>query len=266
MMSPESRMEVTMMKVKNLSFAYDVQGKNVIQDVNFTIPAGKVTTFMGANGSGKSTLFQLMTKNLVPKSGVVQYQNTDITQIPYKKFAKVAAIVHQNNTIASEISVEQLVSYGRTPYASAFGTLKKADYEIIEWAMELMGVYDYRTRQVTDLSGGQRQRVWIAMALAQKTDLLFLDEPTTYLDIRYQLDLLHQIEKLNKELGLTVVMVLHDINHAIYFSDHVIGLKNGEVILSGEPKKVITQESIEALYGVSLEIIERNEKKIVLNV
>ena len=171
--------------------------------------------------------------------------------------------MHQNNTAASDITVERLISYGRTPYLPIMGTMRKEDHEVVEWAMETMEVEAYRDKQVMDLSGGQRQRVWIAMALAQKTKILFLDEPTTYLDIRYQIELLEKIKMLNRKYGITVIMVLHDINHAIYYSDYIIGLKDGQVELSGEPEQVISTESIHALYGIELEVMEWQNKKIV---
>lgn len=254
------------MEVKNLSFSYDKRGTRILNNVSFTIAPGKITTFMGANGSGKSTLFQLMTKNLIPDRGKVVHQEKNIQNIGYKEFARIAAIVHQNNTAASDITVEQLIAYGRTPYLSVLGTMRKEDHEIVEWAMEVMEVADYRSRSVMGLSGGQRQRVWIAMALAQKTELLFLDEPTTYLDIRYQIELLEKIRQLNKEFGITVIMVLHDINHAIYYSDAVVGLKDGSVKFFGEPEEVITSESIYGLYGIHLDVLQVENKKIVLTV
>lgn len=254
------------MEVKNLSFSYDKKHTKTLNDVSFKIPKGKITTFMGANGSGKSTLFQLMTKNLVPDRGRVLCQGKNIQGIRQKDFAKLAAIVHQNNTAASDITVERLVSYGRTPHMSVLGTMRKEDHEITDWAMEVMGVEKYRDRSVMGLSGGQRQRVWIAMALAQKTKILFLDEPTTYLDIRYQIELLEKIQMLNRQFGITVIMVLHDVNHAIYYSDYVIGLKEGHIEFFGEPDKIISKESIYSLYGIELDVIQVEEKKIVLTV
>ena len=254
-----------MMEVKKLSFAYE-RGKKIIDKVSFSIPEGKITTFMGANGSGKSTLFQLMTKNLQPGRGKIFCDGKNIRTMKQKEFARLAAIVHQNNTASSDITVEKLISYGRTPYLPVLGTMRKEDHEIMEWAMDVMDVSEYRDRSVMDLSGGQRQRVWIAMALAQKTKLLFLDEPTTYLDIRYQLELLDKIRELNREYGITVVMVLHDINHAIYYSDYIIGLKKGQIVLQGEPEQVISSESIHALYGIDLEVIRQGGRKYVLTV
>lgn len=255
-----------MIQVNHLAFSYNNKQGNVLKDISFQIPEGKITTVMGANGCGKSTLFQLMVKNLMPDQGKIYYRETDIHKMRQKDFARAAAIVHQNNTVLSEISVEQLVSYGRTPHLSVLGTLRKEDHEIIDWAIEVMEIEKYRNRRIMDLSGGQRQRVWIAMALAQKTELLFLDEPTTYLDIRYQIELLNKIQWLNQEFGITVVMVLHDINHAIYYSDYIIGLKDGHIAVEGEPAKVITPESIDSIYGIRLEMVQAAGKNIVLNV
>lgn len=255
-----------MIEVNHLAFSYNKKQGNVLKDISFQIPEGKITTVMGANGCGKSTLFQLMVKNLMPDRGKIYYRKTDIHKMRQKDFARVAAIVHQNNTVLSEITVEQLVSYGRTPHLSVLGTLRKEDHEIIDWAIEVMEIEKYRDRRIMDLSGGQRQRVWIAMALAQKTELLFLDEPTTYLDIRYQIELLNKIQWLNQEFGITVVMVLHDINHAIYYSDYIIGLKDGHIAVEGEPAKVITPESIHSIYGIRLEMVQAGGKNIVLNV
>ncbi len=254
------------MEVKNLVFSYDKKKKNkIIDDVSFEIKEGKITTLLGANGCGKSTLFQLMTKNLIPDKGKVLLDGTSIRKMSQKEFAKKVAIVHQNNQAASDLTVEKLVAYGRTPHTSLFGA-NEEDEEIIEWAMEETDIIKYRERTVMSLSGGQRQRVWIAMALAQKTDTLFLDEPTTYLDIRYQIELLEMVKRLNETYGLTIVMVLHDINHAVYYSDYIIGMKDKKVIVEGNPVDIITTDIIEKLYGIQLEIMELNGRKTIMNV
>lgn len=253
------------MEVKNLSFSYH-KGKKIIDDLSFLIPEGKITTLLGANGCGKSTLFQLMTKNLKPDIGKVYLNNRSIGRYSLKEFARRVAIVHQNNQLNNDVTVEQLISYGRLPYRSRGKRKEREDYEIIEWAMEVTDILEYRDYEVMSLSGGQRQRVWIAMALAQKTDLVLLDEPTTYLDIRYQIELLELIQKLNKEYGITILMVLHDINHAIYYSDNIIGLQAGKIIVEGDPNKVVTTEILEQLYGIQLEIETLKGKNIVLNV
>ncbi len=182
-----------------------------------------------------------------------------------KEFAQKVAIVHQYHQSPGDLTVERLVSYGRTPHRKMFGGGKE-NQEIIEWAMEMTGISDYKDRPVMGLSGGQRQRVYCAMALAQKTRILFLDEPTTYLDVRYQVEILELIQKLNQELGMTIMMVLHDINHALYYSDEIIGLKNGSVLLQGKPEEMINEEIIEQLYGIRLKIFQQESGKMVLPV
>lgn len=227
-------METNAMEVKNLSFAY---GSNqILSDISLTIPKGKITTIMGANGCGKSTL---------------------------SEFARKVSIVHQHNSAAEDITIERLVSYGRTPYQKMLGGKSEEDERLIEQALQVTGLQKLRDREIGRLSGGQRQRVWIAMALAQNTELLFLDEPTTYLDIRYQLEILELVKKLNEEFGITIVMVLHDINQAIYFSDKIIGLQGGHVEIEGEPAQVITEESIQKLYGVHLLVTKVNGNPVV---
>ena len=172
-------MEKPTMKVQNLSFSY---GKNpVLKDISFEIQEGKITTILGANGCGKSTLFGLMTKNLYPRKGNIFLRGKNLQNLSLKDFAKKVSIVHQYNTASEDITVEELVSYGRTPYRKAFAGVKEEDEKIIAWAMDVTGVSQYQNREVGRLSGGQRQRVWLAMALAQNTKILFLDEPTTYL-------------------------------------------------------------------------------------
>lgn len=252
------------MEVKNLSFAY---GKNMIlRDISLGIPEGKITTIMGANGCGKSTLFSLMTRNLFPGRGKVLLHGHNIQRFKLSEFARNVSIVHQNNACPNDVTVEELVGYGRTPYQSMLGSKSEEDKEIIKNALEVTGLTEYSRREVGRLSGGQRQRVWIAMALAQNTKILFLDEPTTYLDIRYQIEILQLVKKLNKELGITIIMVLHDINQAITYSDYVIGLKDGHVIMDGQPEEVITEESIRQLYGINLGVIMVDDKKFVLAV
>lgn len=257
-------LEKPAMEVKHLSFAY---GKHkVLKDISLKIQTGKITTIMGANGCGKSTLFSLMTKNLVPGKGKVLLYGKNIRNLHLAEFAKKIAIVHQYNSSADDITVERLISFGRTPYMKMLGGQTEEDIRLIEWAMEVTKLTEYRDREVSKLSGGQRQRVWIAMALTQNTKILFLDEPTTYLDIRYQLEILELIRKLNQEYGITIIMVLHDINQAIHFSDQVIGLKDGRVVVEGNPEEVVTTESLYELYGIQLGVTKINDQKFVLTV
>ena len=239
--------------VEGLNFSY---GKNkVIDDLSVTFKKGAVTTLIGANGCGKSTLFNLMTKNLRPQSGSILLGQEDVVHMKMKEFAKQVAIVHQYNTAPSDLTVEKLVSYGRTPYQTmGFSADAAEDEEKIRWAMEITEMIQYREKPVSQLSGGQKQRVWIAMSLAQNTKVLFLDEPTTYLDIKYQLQVLDLILRLNHELGLTIVMVLHDINQSLRYSDEIVAMKEGRVIAQGPAEEVFTEELIRQVYDVDLKL------------
>ncbi|SDB02873.1 DUF454 family protein [Eubacterium oxidoreducens] len=257
------------MEVRDLCFAY---GKNrVLKGINLQVEKGKITTIMGANGCGKSTLFNVMTKNLVPMGGQVFLRGKNIWNLGQKEYARQVAIVHQHNTAPGDMTVRELIRLGRTPYKEIFHGHKHCkmpeenmDEDYVDWAMKVTGVDELKDREMARLSGGQRQRVWIAMALAQDTKILFLDEPTTYLDIRYQIEILELVQKLNRNYGITIIMVLHDINQAIAFSHCIIGLKNGKVQVCGLPKDVITKENLKSLYGISLSVTEEGGEKVVV--
>lgn len=254
-----------MVSVEHLSFSYG--NGPVLRDLSVEIRGGVITTLLGANGCGKSTLLQLMTKNLRPGTGTIHLEGTDLDQISLKEFAKRVAIVHQKNTAPEDLTVERLVSYGRLPYSSIFRAgLDGENREQVERALALTDLTALRGRQIGTLSGGQRQRAFIAMALAQNTKLLFLDEPTTFLDVRYQVEILRLVERLNREQGMTIVMVLHDINQALTYSDEVIGLCGGRVALQGAPEEVITSESIRALYGIELPVCRAEGRLCVMAV
>lgn len=252
------------MEARGLSFSY---GKNkVLRDISFTIEEGKITTIMGANGCGKSTLFQLMTKNLYPGKGNIFLHGKNIQNLGLKDFAKRVSIVHQYNTSADDITVERLVSFGRTPHMKLMQSRSDEDERLIQWAMEVTNVEKYRDREISRLSGGQRQRVWIAMALAQNTRILFLDEPTTYLDIRYQIEILKLVRDLNREYGITIVMVLHDINQAMEYGDIFVGMKDGRIVVEGDPKEVVSAKILQELYGIRLPVAEIDGRKFVITV
>lgn len=251
--------------IKGLNFSYGTN--EVIKGLDISIKQGKVTTLIGANGCGKSTLFNLITKNLRPNSGEIRLEGKDISQVKLKDFARQVAIVHQYNTAPADISVEKLVAFGRTPY-HGFGSLSNSeeDEEKIKRALEITNTEKLKDKAVAQLSGGQKQRVWIAMALAQDTKILFLDEPTTYLDIRYQLQILKLVRKLNEEYGMTVIMVLHDINQSLYYSDEIVAMKDGRITAQGKPEEIITSELIKNVYDVELGISAVNGKPFVLPV
>ena len=251
--------------VKNLSFAY---GKHqVLQGLDVSLREGKITTLIGANGCGKSTLFNLMTKNLKPDQGEIQFRGQDIAHLRLKDFAKEVAIVHQYNTAPPDLTVEKLVGYGRTPYHTlGLSGDPQQDEEKIRWALEITHTVKHKDKPVAELSGGQKQRVWIAMALAQDTKVLFLDEPTTYLDVRYQLQILKLIQKLNREYGITIVMVLHDINQSLYYSDEIVAMKGGKIIAQGVPECILSGELVKEVYDVDLTIQSVDGKPFVIPV
>lgn len=250
------------MEIKHLFFSY---GKNmVIKDLNLEIEKKKVTTFLGANGCGKSTLFKLMTRVEKPKMGIISLDGKNIKNFDRKDFAKKVAIVRQKNQIAGDIKVEELVYYGRNPYIGFMQKPSKEDKEKVDRALEVCGLKDIRKERVNALSGGQVQRVWIAMAIAQDSEILLLDEPTTYLDIKYQIEILNLVRNLNKNLDKTIVMVLHDINESIEYSDTIVGMMNGKIEFCGKTEEVLTSEKISKIYDTNLKILDFQNKKYVL--
>lgn len=238
------------MQVSNITVSHD--GKiNHVDNVSTIIPRGKITTIIGPNGCGKSTLLGTLSRENKPQQGQVYLEEQDIVQYKPKEFAKKLAIVYQQNQTPKDITIEKLVSFGRLPYQSMFTNTQDADNEAINWALESTNLLEKRYTDLEALSGGERQRVWIAMALAQKAEILCLDEPTTYLDIYYQLELLALIQKLNQTYGLTIVMVLHDINQAIRYSDHLIMMKQGKIVAEGAPS-LLTAKNIKEVYDVNV--------------
>ncbi len=246
------------MDIKDITFSYDKK-VNTLNGVNSTIDIGKVTTIIGPNGCGKSTLLSVMSNNNHPQSGQVLLDGKELADFKPKELAKKLAVVHQQNNAPSDMTVEKLTSYGRIPYKSLFSSTTDEDDQAVEWALECTNLTDKRKVPIDELSGGQMQRVWIAMALAQKTPYLFLDEPTTYLDIYYQYELLELIKSLNRTHGMSIVMVLHDINQAIRYSDTIIAMKNGEIVVKGAPSEVITAQTIKEIYGV--DVIVKTDKE-----
>lgn len=226
----------------------------IVKDLNIEIPTKKITTIIGSNGCGKSTLLKAITRIIPYQSGAVVLDGENISKESTKLLAKKMAILPQTPETASGLTVGELVSYGRFPYQKGFGRLSKRDYEVIDWALEVTGTKDFKFRPVDALSGGQRQRVWIAMALAQETEMIFLDEPTTYLDMAHQLEVLELLQQLNIEQERTIVMVLHDLNQAARFADYIIALKEGEIIKAGNCENVITHDVLKRVFQIDAEI------------
>ena len=235
-----------MLRIENLEFSYN-KGKKFIKDLNLDLPKGKITTILGPNGCGKSTLLSLLSCYNRSKIGDIFIENIKLNNMTYKEIAKRIATVYQHNKSPEDITVKTLISYGRVPHKNSS---KNEDERIVRWAINATNLNALSDKLVMSLSGGERQRAFIAMALAQDTEVLLLDEPTTYLDIYHQIEILEMIKNLNKKHNITIIMVLHDINQAIKYSDNIIIMKDGSIIKHGIPKNVINQETIKDVYNV----------------
>ena len=253
-----------MLEVKHV--CYGIDGVPILKDISLGVQKGCIVTIVGPNGCGKSTLLKIISRILRPQSGEVLLDGCDVRTANTRSLARRMAILPQRKNVAVDLTVEQLVQYGRYPHTGFGGKLTKRDIDKVDEAMHAAGIETLRNRAIGTLSGGESQMAWIAMCLAQAPEIILLDEPTTYLDICYQLEVLELVRHLNRAYAMTIVMVLHDINQAIYFSDRIIGLCNGKVIVQGDPNEVITEESIKALYGIDLEVTEVHGRKFVLTV
>ena len=249
---------------KNLNISYG--NLDIVKDLNLDIPKGKITTIIGSNGCGKSTILKTIARIIQAKSGDIFVNNINIKEQSPKDLAKVMAVLPQSPQAPSGLTVEELISYGRFPHQKGFGKMKKEDEDIVTWALKSTGIEEFRERPMEALSGGQRQRAWIAMALAQQTEILILDEPTTYLDLAHQLEILKLLEELNRKQGTTIVMVIHELNNAARFADHMIGVKKGKVVCQGTAHEVMTKENLKELFNIDAEIVEdpRNNKPVCL--
>lgn len=242
-----------MIEAKKIEVAYDKQV--IIQGLSTQIAQGKITTIIGANGCGKSTLLKALTRIHAVQKGQVLLDGQDIAQLPTKEIAKKLALLPQVLEATEGITVFDLVSYGRYPHQSYLGSLSQEDRDKIHWAMEATHITDFAQMEVDALSGGQRQRVWIAMALAQDTETIFLDEPTTYLDMNHQLEILQLLQELNQKQEKTIVMVLHDLNLAARFSDQLIAMKEGEIRYQDQVQSVMTTPILREIFDIEAQII-----------
>ena len=216
----------------------------IVPDFNVCFERGKVTSIIGANGCGKSTVLKAVGRIIPSAGGAVIVNGTSIAQMSSKAVAQQMAILPQTPQAPGTLTCTELVSYGRFPYQTGMGRLTKEDREIVQWALDVTNMGDFRDREIANLSGGQRQRVWIAMALAQQTGIILLDEPTTYLDLSHQLEVLELLSKLNREQGSTIIMVLHDLNLASRYSDYLLAMRAGQVFAHGVPAEVFTAQML----------------------
>ncbi|MFC4024357.1 ABC transporter ATP-binding protein [Oceanobacillus longus] len=233
-----------------LSYGEDI----IIDNLNITVPKGEITVLIGANGCGKSTLLRSMARLLKPKTGHVVLDGHDIAKIQTKEVAKRLSILPQSPVTPEGLTVYELVKQGRNPYRGFLKQWSTDDENAVNHALELTHVTNLKDRSVDSLSGGQRQRAWIAMTLAQQTDLILLDEPTTYLDMTHQIEVLDLLFELNEKEGRTVVMVLHDINLACRYAHHIISIKDKKVFQQGKPEEIITCNLVEEVFQMKCDI------------
>ena len=251
--STAQQLDSTALHVKDVSVGYGE--RTVLDTLNVDIKRGAITSIVGPNGCGKSTLLRTMSRLLNPAKGEIVLDGKSIHDIPTRKLATQLGLLPQTPIAPDGIVVADLVGRGRTPHQGILGRWSQQDYDIVAEALETTGISDLAERSIDELSGGQRQRVWIAMALAQRTDTLLLDEPTTYLDVKHQLDVLDLLTELNRDRGTTIVMVLHDLNLAARYSDELVAVSGGKVFAHGHPREVITKENVKSVFGIDSVII-----------
>ncbi|MET3926325.1 ABC transporter ATP-binding protein [Devosia sp. 2618] len=230
-------------------------GVVILDKVSASIPDGKITALIGANGSGKSTLLRTLGRVLDPLDGTVLLDGKNIVTSPRKAVARLLALLPQSPIAPDGLTVRQLCRFGRYPHKGFLSQPSAHDEEVVEQSLAAAGLLDLAERPLHRLSGGQRQRAWIAMALAQETPILLLDEPTTYLDIAHQMEVLQLLRQLNAEQGRTVVMVMHDLNHAAQYAHHIIAVADGGILAAGSPTELLTPDLILKVFGVSATVI-----------
>lgn len=239
--------------VNGLSAGYD--NTEILHGLDLTVPPGKITVIVGANACGKSTFLRTLSRLISPTEGQVLLDGKSIHRTPSRDLARTLGLLPQSPIAPEGITVADLVSRGRHPHQGLFSRWTRQDDEAVDSALAATKTFELAERAVDELSGGQRQRVWIAMALAQQTDILLLDEPTTFLDINHQIEVLDLLTDLNRSRGTTVVMVLHDLNLAARYADHLVALADGRVHISGTPEAVLTEEMVQHVFGLESRVI-----------
>ena len=246
------------MQISHIIKKYDE--KTVVNDVSFSLPKGKVTSLIGPNGAGKSTVMSIISRLIAADNGSVVIEKKDINKWNSKELSKHLAILTQTNNIQMKLTVEELVAFGRFPHSG--GRLNSKDKEMIDKAIDYMELETFRERFIDELSGGQRQRVYIAMVIAQDTEYVLLDEPTNNLDIYHASNLMKIVRRLCDELGKTVILVLHEINYAAFYSDYICAFKDGKFASFGTVEEVITKENLSSIYNVEFEIMQIKGKPL----
>lgn len=248
------------MKIQELKKEYD--GKTVVDSVSFEIHKGKVTALIGPNGAGKSTVMSMISRLIAKDEGLIELEEKSLENWKSRELSKHLAILTQSNHIQMKLTVKELVAFGRFPHTG--GRLTPKDREIIAQAIDYMELKEFEERFLDELSGGQRQRAYIAMVIAQDTQYVLLDEPTNNLDIYHATNMMKMVRKLSDELGKTVILVLHEINYASFYSDYICAFKNGKIAKYGTVKEVIQKEVLSEIYQVDFEIMEIEGKPLCI--
>lgn len=251
------------MKINNISFSYRNSPHEVIQDLSYQFQDNSVTSIVGPNGSGKTTLLRILAREITPTNGTISIDKHLITDFSAKEYAQKIAIVHQHNPLYENISVIDLVRFGQTPYRSI---LDSATDDTILPILEYLELVPLKNRSLLSLSGGQQQRVWLAMALAQRPTYLLLDEPTTYLDLHFQASLMELINQLKVDFNITVIMILHDLNQALHYSQQTIIMNEGKIVASGAPNVVLNAETLQRVFQIDAQVIDTIHGKYILQI
>ena len=241
------------LRAENLTLTYDKHP--VVERLDLEILAGRITAVVGANACGKSTLLRGLARLLKPRGGSVLLDGESISRMPTRAVARRIGLLPQAPVAPDGLTVDDLVGRGRYPHQGLLSQWSREDRERVDWALEATGTKELRERPVDELSGGQRQRAWVAMALAQDTEALLLDEPTTYLDLAHQVEMLDLLEELNERDGRTIVMVLHDLNQASRYAHRVVAMAGGRIHAQGPPSAIVTAEMVRAVYGIEAEVV-----------
>ncbi|MFJ7936558.1 ABC transporter ATP-binding protein [Sporosarcina sp. NPDC096371] len=247
-----------MLLTKNVSYEHSSSFR--LEDIDLHIAEGEIVSLIGPNGSGKSTFLRLISRLITPRSGEVILDGKMIGSMKSQEVAKKLAMLPQMQDHQLDLTVGELIEFGRYPHRAAYGKLTQEDEDIVQWAMDVTRLTRFKNRPLQSLSGGERQRAWIAMAIAQRPKILLLDEPTTFLDISHQLEVMELVQALNEQFGMTVVMVLHDINQAARYSDRLIVLKGGKVQYDGIPQCVLCREMFQSIFEIDADIYKDNGK------